>query len=84
MMLRGLAFGISDGRGSGLQYSQQSLHVAMSAQFAESPLGIAQRAGQAPSKLTAFHDAINLALKADARRPRHEQHSPRASGALGR
>ena len=31
-----------------------------------------------PGKLTAFHEAIELALKADAHRPRHERHTARA------
>ena len=33
---------------------------------------------QQPSKLTAFHETIRQALKADARRPRHERRTARA------
>ena len=31
-----------------------------------------------PNKLTAFHDALMLALKADARRPKHERRTAKA------
>ena len=34
--------------------------------------------GEQPSKLTAFHDALRQALKADARRPRHERRTAKA------
>jgi hypothetical protein len=33
---------------------------------------------EAPGKLTAFHEALKLALKADAHRPRHERRTARA------
>jgi len=36
------------------------------------------RRAEQPGKLTAFHDAIKLALKADAHRPRHERRTARA------
>ena len=36
------------------------------------------RRSPAPGKLSAFHDAIKLALKADAHRPRHERRTARA------
>ena len=36
------------------------------------------RRGEQPGKLTAFHDALKLALKADARRPRHERRTAKA------
>jgi transposase len=36
------------------------------------------RRGEQSSKLTAFHDALRQALKADARRPRHERRTARA------
>ena len=36
------------------------------------------RRGEQPSKLTAFHDTLRQALKADARRPRHERRTARA------
>ncbi len=36
------------------------------------------RRGEMPSKLKAFEEAIKLALKADARRPRHERRTARA------
>jgi transposase len=36
------------------------------------------RRSQGPGKLSAFHDAIKLALKADAHRPRHERRTARA------
>jgi transcriptional regulator with XRE-family HTH domain len=35
------------------------------------------RRGEQSSKLTAFHDALRQALKADARRPRHERRTAR-------
>ena len=36
------------------------------------------RRSEAPGKLTAFHEALKLALKADAHRPRHERRTVRA------
>ena len=36
------------------------------------------RRGEQPSKLTAFHDALRQALKADARRPKHERRTAKA------
>ena len=36
------------------------------------------RRSDKPSKLTPFHDALKLALKADARRPRHERRTAKA------
>lgn len=36
------------------------------------------RRGEMPGKLKAFKEAIRLALKADARRPRHERRTARA------
>ena len=36
------------------------------------------RRGEAPGKLTPFHDAIRQALKVDAHRPRHERRTARA------
>ena len=36
------------------------------------------RRGQAPGKLTAYHETLKLALKADAHRPRHERRTARA------
>ena len=36
------------------------------------------RRGEQPSKLTRFHEALKLALKADARRPKHERRTARA------
>jgi transposase len=36
------------------------------------------RRGDQPSKLTAFQDTLRQALKADARRPRHERRTARA------
>ena len=36
------------------------------------------RRGQAPGKLTAHHETLKLALKADAHRPRHERRTARA------
>jgi len=36
------------------------------------------RRSEAPGKLTPFHDAIKLALKVDAHRPRHERRTARA------
>jgi transposase len=36
------------------------------------------RRTEAPGKLTAFHEALKLALKADAHRPRHERRTARA------
>ena len=36
------------------------------------------RRGEQPGKLTAFHDALKLALKADAHRPKHERRTARA------
>lgn len=36
------------------------------------------RRGEQPNKLTAFHDALRLALKADARRPKHERRTAKA------
>ena len=36
------------------------------------------RRGEQPGKLTAFHDVLRQALKADARRPRHERRTARA------
>ena len=36
------------------------------------------RRGAAPGKLTPFHDALKLALKVDAHRPRHERRTARA------
>jgi transposase len=36
------------------------------------------RRGEQPSKLTAFHDVLRQALKADARRARHERRTARA------
>ena len=36
------------------------------------------RRGEQPGKLTAFHEALRQALKADARRPRHERRTARA------
>jgi len=36
------------------------------------------RRGEQPNKLTVFHDALRLALKADARRPKHERRTARA------
>ena len=36
------------------------------------------RRSGAPGKLTAFHEALKLALKADAHRPRHERRTARA------
>jgi hypothetical protein len=36
------------------------------------------RRGEQPNKLTAFHDMLRQALKADARRPRHERRTAKA------
>ena len=36
------------------------------------------RRGEQPSKLTAFHEALEQALKADARRPKHERRTAKA------
>jgi len=36
------------------------------------------RRGEKPNKLTVFHEALKQALKADARRPRHERRTARA------
>ena len=36
------------------------------------------RRGGQPNKLTAFHDALRQALKADARRPKHERCTAKA------
>ena len=36
------------------------------------------RRGEQPNKLTAFHDALKQALKADARRPKHERRTAQA------
>ncbi len=36
------------------------------------------RRGDRPGKLSAFHEALKLALKADAHRPRHERRTARA------
>jgi transposase len=36
------------------------------------------RRGERPGKLSAFHEALQLALKADAHRPRHERRTARA------
>ena len=36
------------------------------------------RRGEQPSKLTAFHEALQQALKADARRPKHERRTAKA------
>jgi len=36
------------------------------------------RRGEAPGKLTPFHDSLKLALKVDAHRPRHERRTARA------
>jgi len=36
------------------------------------------RRGEQANKLTVFHDALRLALKADARRPKHERRTARA------
>ena len=36
------------------------------------------RRGEQPNKLTVFHDALRLALKADARRPKHERRTAKA------
>ncbi|SCC91758.1 transposase [Thiomonas sp. X19] len=36
------------------------------------------RRGEQPNKLTAFHDALRQALKADARRPKHERRTAKA------
>jgi transposase len=36
------------------------------------------RRGATPGKLSAFHEALLLALKADAHRPRHERRTARA------
>ncbi len=36
------------------------------------------RRGEQPGKLTAFHEALKQALKADARRPKHERRTARA------
>ena len=36
------------------------------------------RRAEQPGKLTAFHDALKQALKADARRPKHESRTARA------
>ena len=36
------------------------------------------RRGEQPNKLTAFHDALKQALKADARRPKHERRTAKA------
>ena len=36
------------------------------------------RRSEQPNKLTAFHDALMLALKADARRPKHERRTAKA------
>ena len=36
------------------------------------------RRGEQPGKLTAFHDAFMQALKADARRPKHERRTAKA------
>lgn len=35
------------------------------------------RRGEQANKLTAFHDALKQALKADARRPKHERRTAR-------
>jgi hypothetical protein len=45
------------------------------------PMWMARRstgAASSPSKLTPFHDVLRQALKADARRPRHERRTARA------
>jgi transposase len=36
------------------------------------------RRGEQPNKLTVFHDALKQALKADARRPKHERRTAKA------
>jgi len=36
------------------------------------------RRGEQPNKLTVFHEALKQALKADARRPRHERRTAKA------
>ena len=36
------------------------------------------RRSEVPGKLTAFHEVLKLALKADAHRPRHERRTARA------
>ena len=36
------------------------------------------RRGEQPNKLTAFHEALRQALKADARRPKHERRTAKA------
>ena len=36
------------------------------------------RRGEQPNKLTAFHDVLRQALKADARRPKHERRTAKA------
>jgi len=36
------------------------------------------RCGERPGKLTAFHDVLKLALKADAHRPKHERRTAKA------
>ncbi len=36
------------------------------------------RRGEQPGKLTAFHEALKQALKADAHRPKHERRTARA------
>lgn len=36
------------------------------------------RSGEQPNKLTAFHDVLKQALKADARRPMHERRTAKA------